>query len=123
MWEKHLPTWDRDDDGSGGWPRPWRCNWPGPGTASGQETRAEVLRKAREEKQREIEPYKPGRLQTTLGMLERGGVPLITRDGVYLKFGSLTTGSGFAFGTGYRTRRLFRREGLLDVWGGASFTG
>ena len=28
--------------------------------------------------------------------VERGGVPLITRDGIYAKLGTLTTGSGFA---------------------------
>ncbi len=47
--------------------------------------------------------------------------PLLTaRDGIHLKLGSLATGSGFAFGGGYRHRRLFDREGAFTVWGAAS---
>ena len=61
-------------------------------------------------------------LETMLKAIERGGVPLITRDGVYLKLGSLTTGSGFAYGAGYRSRRLFDGAATVDVWGGASMT-
>ena len=50
-------------------------------------------------------------------------MPLITRDGFYLKLGSLTTGSGFAYGAGYRTaalpapRRGLRRLGRCVVQG------
>ena len=44
---------------------------------------------------------------------------MLGRDGFHLKFGSLTTGSGFAFGGGYRNRRLFDREGALNVWAAA----
>ena len=36
------------------------------------------------------------------------------------KFGSLATGSGFAFGVGYLNRRLVDREGALNVWGAVS---
>ena len=42
------------------------------------------------------------------------------RDGVHPKFGSLATGSGFAFGVGYLNRRLVDREGALNVWGAVS---
>jgi hypothetical protein len=91
--------------------------------ARAQETRADVLRRAREEKQRAASPYRPNAAERILKASESGGVPLITRDGIYAKLGSLTTGSGFAYGAGYRTRRLFRRDGLLDVWGGASLKG
>jgi hypothetical protein len=87
-----------------------------------QESRAETLKQAREEKQKALAPHEPSMLETTLKAIERGGVPLITRDGVYLKFGSLTTGSGFAYGVGYRSRRLFNGAASIDVWGGASMT-
>ena len=41
---------------------------------------------------------------------------LLTRDGFYPKIGSLTTGSGFAFGLGYRDRDMFARRGVAEVW-------
>ncbi len=88
-----------------------------------QESRAEELARLREQKQRAAKPYDPNLLEKVLKPVETGGIPLITRDGIYLKLGSLTTGSGFAYGTGYRTRRLFRRESSLDVWAGASLRG
>lgn len=91
--------------------------------ANAQETRAEALKQEREEKRQTEKPYKPTALETGLKMLESGGVPLITRDGIYAKLGSLTTGSGFAYGAGFRTHRLFRREALLDTWAGASIKG
>ena len=90
--------------------------------ADAQESRADTLKQAREEKQQAVAPYEPSMLETMLKTIERGGVPLITRDGVYLKLGSLTTGSGFAYGAGYRSRRLFDGAATVDVWGGASMT-
>ena len=45
---------------------------------------------------------------------------LAAPDGVHPKFGSLATGSGFAFGAGYRNRRLLDREGALNVWAACS---
>ena len=90
--------------------------------AAAQETRADTLRQAREEKQQAAKPYEPNMLERVLKGIERGGVPLITRDGIYLKLGSLTTGSGFAYGAGYRSRRLFDGAATIDVWGGASMT-
>jgi hypothetical protein len=94
--------------------------WVGPLHA--QETRADSLKQAREEKAKTTEPYEPNLLERTLKRIERSGVPLITRDGVYLKLGSLTTGSGFAYGAGYRSRRLFDGVGHIDAWAGASMT-
>jgi hypothetical protein len=84
-------------------------------------TRAAVLQQEREEKQRAIEPYQPNIVEKALKTIETQGL-LIGRDGVYLKLGSLTTGSGFAYGLGYRTRRLFDDMGSLDVWAGASLS-
>ena len=77
-------------------------------------TRAEALSQAREEKERSAEPYQFNALEKTMSYLEAR--PLFGRDGLYPKLGSLTTGSGFALGAGYRTRAPFRRYGTLDVW-------
>lgn len=90
--------------------------------ADAQESRADTLKQAREAKQQAVAPYEPTMLERVLGGIERGGVPLITRDGVYLKLGSITTGSGFAYGAGYRSHRLFDGAAMIDVWGGASMT-
>jgi hypothetical protein len=92
------------------------------GAQEQEEGRADTLKRARVEKQKEAKPYEPTMLETVLKAVEKGGVPLITRDGVYLKFGSLTTGSGFAYGAGYRRRRLFDGAAMVDAWGGASMT-
>jgi hypothetical protein len=89
--------------------------------AYAQETRAESLRQARIAKQAKLEPYKPSPLETALATIETEGL-LIFRDGFYPKLGSLTTGSGFAWGGGYRNRRLFGDEAVLDVWAGASMS-
>lgn len=93
----------------------------GAGVAHAQESRAEVLRQARLEKQRTLQPYDTSVIERVLRSIEREGL-VIGRDGLYPKIGSLTTGSGFAYGTGYRTRRLFGGEGSLEVWAGASAT-
>ena len=66
---------------------------------------------------------KPNLVERALKAVETGGIPLITRDGIYAKLGSITTGSGFAYGAGYRSRRLFGSDAALDVWGGASLKG
>jgi surface antigen Omp85-like protein len=81
-------------------------------------TRADALSDARDEKQ--IEPYRPNFLEKLTRYLEER--PLFGRDGLYPKLGSLTTGSGFAFGAGYRTRAPFKRYGTLDVWTAGSAT-
>lgn len=92
-----------------------------PGQA--QETRAEAQRDEREKKAEALAEPDIGLLARTLSAVERSGVPLITRDGIYLKFGTLTTGSGFAFGGGYRSRRFLGRTAGIDAWAGATATG
>ena len=91
--------------------------------AIAQETREEAQKQQREEKQQTVTPYEPNLLERALKAIETGGIPLITRDGIYAKLGSITTGSGFAYGAGYRSRRLFGADAALDVWGGASLKG
>jgi len=93
------------------------------GFAYAQDSRAEELQQKREEKQQSAAPYRQNVFEKFLKAGERGGVPLITRDGLYAKLGSLTTGSGFAYGVGYRNHRFLRRDSFVDLWGGASFIG
>ena len=86
-----------------------------------QETRAEALRDEREDKQQQgLTAPDPNTFERVLSAVERSGVPLITRDGVYAKIGTLTTGSGTAFGAGYRTRRFLGRDFGFDAWAGAA---
>jgi outer membrane protein assembly factor BamA len=85
------------------------------------ETREQALKLEREEKQKSLVPYTSNALERALDIAENNVAPLLFyRDGVHLKFGSLTTGSGFAYGAGYRHRRLFEREGALTGWAAAS---
>src|SRR5262245_38316865 len=84
------------------------------------QTRAEALQREREEKQRAVKPYEPSGLERAMHLGEGRIVPLLQRDGVYAKLGSLTTGSGFAYGAGFRDRSLVKGRGALDVWGASS---
>jgi len=84
------------------------------------QTRAELLQRKREEKQRAAEPYRPTGLERAMQLGENRIVPLLQRDGVYAKLGALTTGSGFAYGAGFRDRSLVNGRGSLDTWAAAS---
>ena len=88
---------------------------PFPTVAIARETREEAQRQQREEKQQTVRPYEPNVVERVLKAVETGGIPLITRDGLYAKLGSITTGSGFAYGAGYRSRRLFGADAALNV--------
>ena len=92
------------------------------GVAFSQEpaTRAEADRKVREEKAAQTKPYEPNRLERALALAERRSFFVADREGLYPKLGSLTVGSGFAYGVGFRNRRLFEHQGALDLWGAAS---
>jgi hypothetical protein len=79
-------------------------------------TRAETLQRAREEKQESVTPYEPNAAERAMSIVENRALPLLVRDGVHAKFGSLTTGSGFAYGVGYRNRRVLDREGSVNFW-------
>jgi len=97
---------------------------PALGSAQDQapaETRAELLRREREA--RPITAYEPSGLERAMSVVDNRLQPLLVRDGVYSKLGSLTTGSGFAYGAGYRNRRLFDGQGAASVWAAASLKG
>ena len=89
-------------------------------SAQEPDTRAQVLREQREAKQATAQPYDPNGLERAMNLAEGRFLPLLQRDGLYAQFGSLTTGSGFAFGGGYRDRSLVGRRGAASVWAAAS---
>ena len=83
-------------------------------------TRADEQRQKREAKQQEVEAYEPNGLERAMDIAEGRLMPLLNRDGLYWKLGSLTTGSGLAYGGGFRNRRLFDHEGAFSVWAAGS---
>ncbi len=85
-------------------------------------TRADVDRQRREEKSRDVQPYKPGGFERAMHFIEDRAVFIVGREGFYPKLGSLTTGSGFAYGVGFRDRNLFNNEGIFDLWAATSST-
>jgi hypothetical protein len=93
----------------------------GQSSPSSASTRAEELARARVEKQESITPYEPNALERGMRLAEERLAPLlVARDGVHWKLGSLATGSGFAYGAGYRNRQWFNREGAFNVWAAGS---
>jgi hypothetical protein len=89
-------------------------------TTTEPQTRAEELRRQREEKERAVKPYEPNGLERTMDLAENKIFPLLVRDGLYARFGSLTTGSGFAYGAGYRDRSFVKGRGSIDLWAAGS---
>jgi hypothetical protein len=88
----------------------------GPASAQEPQSRAEELRQQREEKARSLSPYRPSGLETAMKAVEDRAIAALGREGFYPKLGSLTTGSGFAFGGGFRNSPVFRHHGRLDTW-------
>jgi Omp85 superfamily domain len=84
-------------------------------------TRADALRQEREKKQQELRPNRRDAVQRAFDFAEERSWFVVTRDGLYPKLGSLTTGSGFALGVGFRDRDLFARHGALELWTAGSF--
>lgn len=91
-------------------------------TVFGQEpsTRAEADRQRREEKAAEVQPYHENGVERALDFAEDKAIFILDREGLYPKIGTLTVGSGFAYGAGFRDRDLFNHQGEIDVWGAAS---
>ena len=83
-------------------------------------TRSEADKQRREEKSRSAQPYEPGGLERAMHFVEEKAVFIVGREGFYPKLGSLTTGSGFAYGAGFRDRDLFNNTGTLDLWAASS---
>src|SRR4030095_10139167 len=93
-----------------------------PDVAFSQEptTRAEADRERREEKAAQTKLYEPNGVERAIKFAETKGIFILDREGFYPKLGSLTVGSGFAYGLGFRNRRLFENMGPLDPWAAAS---
>jgi len=83
-------------------------------------TRAEADRQRREEKAAQTKPYEPKGVERAINFAETRAIFILDREGFYPKLGSLTVGSGFAYGLGFRNRRLFENTGALDLWAAAS---
>ena len=94
-----------------------------PSVAQEPATRAEADRQRRAEKNENLKPYTPGGFERTMRFVEDRAIFIVGREGFYPKLGSLTTGSGFAFGPGYRDRDLFQNKGMLDLWVATSTRG
>jgi hypothetical protein len=88
----------------------------GPAAAQTASSRADLLRQQRDEKAKALRPYQPNGLERAITFAQDKAVFLVPRAGIYPKLGSLTTGSGFAFGPGYRNSPIFGYHGTLDVW-------
>ena len=83
-------------------------------------TRAEADRQRREEKAAQTKAYEPNGVERAIKFAETKAIFILDREGFYPKLGSLTVGSGFAYGLGFRNRRLFENTGALDLWAAAS---
>lgn len=87
-------------------------------------TRAEVLRRQREEKSQQLAPPERPRLERVLLDLETGRLferLLNPAEGFYPKIGNITTGSGISFGPAYRKPGLFGGHADFGAFAAASF--
>lgn len=88
------------------------------------ETRADSLRREREEKSTRLEPAEPTRGERLLLDLESGRLferLLNPAEGLYPKIGNITTGSGVSFGPAYRRPGLFGGHADFSTFAAASF--
>ena len=83
-------------------------------------TREEADRQRREQQAKEVKPYEPNRVERALDFAEDKAIFILDREGFHPKLGSLTTGSGFAYGLGFRDRDLFSNTGALEIWAAGS---
>ena len=91
-----------------------------PTSAQEPETREEADRRRREQRAQDPATYQPNGLERALDFAEDRAIFLLDREGVHPKLGSLTTGSGFAYGVGFRDRDLFSNKGAVEVWAAGS---
>ncbi len=94
-------------------------------TAFAQEpaTRAEELRREREEKSKQLEPPEPAGAERLLLDLERGRLferILNPAEGLYPKLGTITPGSGFSVGPAYRKPAALGRHVDFSAFAAAS---
>jgi outer membrane protein assembly factor BamA len=83
-------------------------------------TREEADRQRREQQAKEVKPYEPNRVERALDFAEDKAMFILDREGFHPKLGTLTTGSGFAYGLGWRDRDLFSNTGALEIFAAGS---
>ncbi|HEX7085276.1 MAG TPA: BamA/TamA family outer membrane protein [Vicinamibacterales bacterium] len=94
-----------------------------PTLAQEPSTRAEELHQQRAAKQEHLEPYRQNTLEKAFDFIEDRAIFILNREGLYPKLGSLTTGSGFAYGVGWRNSRLLDHNLTIDSWVAGSIKG
>jgi outer membrane protein assembly factor BamA len=88
-------------------------------------TRAEALRREREEKAQQLAPPEPSRLERLLLNLENGRLferILNPAEGLYPKIGNVTAGSGISLGPAYRKPALLGGHADFSTFAIASFS-
>jgi hypothetical protein len=88
------------------------------------QTRAEELRRQRDQKAGRLQPAEPSRLERLLLDLESGRLLeriLNPAEGLYPKIGNITAGSGFSLGPAYRTSGRFGGHADISAFAAASF--
>ncbi|MBI2832826.1 MAG: BamA/TamA family outer membrane protein [Acidobacteria bacterium] len=92
---------------------------PASAWAQAPQSRDEALRKAREEKSKQVAHYAPGTLEKYVLKLENDKILARLAQGsdkgFYPYFHTIVSGSGIAVGPAYRNRLLFGRQGTLNV--------
>jgi hypothetical protein len=89
------------------------------------QTRAEELGRERAEKAKALEPPQQGIVERTLIALENGRLLerlLAPPEGFYPKLGTVTPGSGFAFGVGYRRPVPLTEGSAVTTFASGTFT-
>jgi hypothetical protein len=104
-----------------GVPRPAAAQ--APDAAAAPATRAEELRATREAKSRATRAHHANALESGMRFAETRGIFLLDREGFYPKLGTLTVGSGFAYGVGFRDRDLLHHSGAVDLFAATSTAG
>jgi hypothetical protein len=91
--------------------------------AAGQDSRQEQLRRERDAKATHLEPYRQSGFERLLSWLEDGRTFerfLNPPEGVYPRIATVTSGSGFSGGVGYRRPRLFGNRADFSTFASAS---
>lgn len=87
------------------------------------QSRQEELQREREAKATRLEPYKVSGFERVISMLEDGRAFerfLNPPEGIYPRIATVTPGSGFSFGAGYRRPRLFGNRADFSTFASGS---
>lgn len=100
------------------------CVLSGAAPALGQETRAATLEEQRAQKARQLQPYKPGRLEKALLTIDAENplAKIAPYNGLFVEYGysHKPTGSGIGVGGGFR-HDLFDRHARVELEAGITF--